>query len=172
MAALEMTHCIVCGSELEMRYEEGEGMTPYCPHCQAFRYPVFNVACSMIVLDPAKERIVLIKQYGRDSNILVAGYVMKGEDAEFTAVREIREELGVGVSELRFNHSHYYAPTNTLMLNFTAVADSSDLHPNREIDHYQWFSLADARANIKPDSLAQSFLEGYFTKTWDFNYHN
>jgi NAD+ diphosphatase len=48
------------------------------------------------------------------------------------------------------------------MCNFTAfVKDDSELSPNQEIDSYQWFTPDEARKNIRPNSLAESFLNAY-----------
>ena len=76
-----MSYCTECGTELKLKYLENEGMIPWCETCQAYRFPTFNVAISTIVYSPDGGRILLIKQYGRDRNILVAGYVNKGEGA-------------------------------------------------------------------------------------------
>ncbi|MGI6191713.1 MAG: NUDIX domain-containing protein [Eubacterium sp.] len=156
-----MKYCIECGSPLELRTIPDEGPVPYCPACRAFRFPNFNVNCSMIVMNPKKDHIALIRQYGGSEYILVAGYVRKGEDAEDTVVREVNEELGVRVTNLKFNRTHYFPPSNTLMVNFTVTIDTEDLQPNEEIDSYQWFTLEEARVNIKKGGLAQIFLNGY-----------
>jgi len=162
--ALEMRHCMQCGTKLEMKYLPSEGREiPYCPVCGDYRFPIFNTAVSMIVENEAHDHILLIRQYGRDTFVLVAGYINKGEDAEHAAVREVLEETGLRVTSCRFNHSHYFAPSNTLMLNWTVTVESMDVHANEEVDSYQWFTVEEARANIRPDSLAQTFLEGYLT---------
>ena len=96
--ALEMKHCMQCGSELVLKELKDEGMVPYCPTCKDFRFPVFNVAVSMVILNETKDETLLIKQYGKDSYILVAGYVNKGEDAEDAVIREVKEEMGLAVS--------------------------------------------------------------------------
>ena len=90
---MEMKYCMHCGHKLDEKYLMGEGMVPYCPECQEFRFPVYNTAVSMIVMNKELDKVLLIKQYGRDSYILVAGYVNKGEDAEDAVKREIGEEL-------------------------------------------------------------------------------
>ena len=76
---MEMKYCMQCGCKLDEKYLMGEGMVPYCPACQEFRFPVYNTAVSMIVMNKELDKVLLIKQYGRDSYILVAGYVNKGE---------------------------------------------------------------------------------------------
>ena len=148
---MEMNYCMQCGTKLITRHHETEGEVPYCESCGEFRYPVFNTAVSMIVMDEARERIY----------VLVAGYVDKGEDAETAAAREVKEELGMTVSSIRFNRSHYYARSNTLMLNFTVTVKESEAHPNWEVDSWRWFTIAESRQNIRTHSLAEIFLNGY-----------
>ena len=155
-------HCFECGAELVERELEGEGIVPFCPRCGQYRFPMYNVAVSMIVINEQTGEILLIKQYGRPHFILVAGYVNRGEQLEHAVVREIKEETGMVVSHIKFNRTSFFEPSNTLMCNFTAfVKDASELSPNSEIDSYQWFTPSDARKNIRPDSLAQKFLNAY-----------
>jgi NAD+ diphosphatase len=48
------------------------------------------------------------------------------------------------------------------MCNFTIfVKDASELHTNYEVDRYAWFTRDEARANIRPNSLAEKFLVAY-----------
>ena len=134
---MEMNYCMQCGTKLVIRHHETEGEVPYCESCGEFRYPVFNTAVSMIVMDEARERIILIQQYGKPSYVLVAGYVDKGEDAETAAAREVKEELGM------------------------TVMKESEAHPNWEVDSWRWFTIAESRQNIRTHSLAEIFLNGY-----------
>ncbi len=155
-------YCTKCGSAFEVREMEGEGNVQFCPRCSEYHFPVFNTACSMIVVDPAEKRILLIKQYGRDHYILVAGYVNRGEDAETAVARELKEETGLTARSIRFNRSRYFGGSNTLMLNWTVeVEDASAIRTNGEIDSYSWFTFDEARRNVKDCSLAQWFLNSY-----------
>lgn len=157
-----MKYCIECGSKLITKYLEGEGDIPYCNNCRTYRFPIFNTAVSMIVLNSKKDKILLIKQYGGKDYILVAGYVNKGENAENAVVREVKEEIGMDVLELNYNKSMYYEKSNTLMINFTCVAlDESLENITKEVDEAKWFSFEDAKNNIKKDSLAEHFLLNY-----------
>ena len=166
---MEMNYCVQCGTKLRMREHEGEGHpVPWCDGCMAYRYPIYNTAVSMVVMDEARERVLLIRQYGRPNWVLVAGYVNQGEDAEDAAAREVREELNMTVTSLRFNHSHYFAPSNTLMLNFTVTVREDLPQPNREVDDWAWYSVEEARAHIKPGSLAEAFLKGSFDGVYTF----
>ena len=166
---MEMRYCMHCGAPLRLREHPGESrMIPWCDACESYRWPVYNTAVSMVVMDEKKERVLLIRQYGRPHWVLVAGYVNQGEDAEDAAAREVREELGLRVTGLRFNHSHYFAPSNTLMLNFTVTVAEEPPCPNEEIDDWAWYSIDEARAHIKPGSLAEAFLKGSFDGRYHF----
>lgn len=166
MMLKDQSFCPACGTRLEEKPLEGEGNVPFCPACNAFRFPQYNVAVSMIVRDDATGNILLIQQYGRPFYILVAGYVNRGEAAEHAVAREIREETGLSVGRIRFNRTKFFEPSNTLMINFTAhIDDASMLHVNREIDSYRWFAPEAARKSIKPDSLAAEFLNAWLDET-------
>ena len=166
MILKDQSYCPACGAKLSERPLDGEGIVPYCEHCDAFRFPLYNVAVSMIVRDTATGRILLIQQYGRPFYILVAGYVNRGERAEDAAAREIREETGMEIERIHINRTKFFEPSNTLMINFTAyISDASALHTNAEIDICKWFSPDEARANIKPGSLAAEFLNTYLNET-------
>ncbi len=154
-----MRFCYECGTELSLRSLEGEGEIPYCETCGVFRFPIFSTAVSVEVLNPAQDKVVLIKQYGRDKYILTAGYVNKGESAEETVAREVREELGIEVDGIKFNKSGYFAPSNTLMLNFSCIAKSDELHiAENEVDSAEWFTLEQAGKVIWQGGLAHKFL--------------
>ena len=162
---MENKYCQECGTKLEIEELENEGMVPFCPVCGQFRFPMYNVAVSMIVVDEQSGKILLIQQYGRPAYILVAGYVNRGEQVEHAAVWEIKEETGMNVSRVEFNRTKFFEPSNTLMCNFTAyVEDSSELKLNGEVDACQWFTPEEAKKNILPGSLAAEFLNLYLDK--------
>ena len=92
-----MAYCTECGTELIMKEHPTEGIVPFCTKCEAYKWPGFNTAVSMVVLDHTREHVLLIKQYGRPFYVLVAGYVNKGEDAE-DAVRQ-EDEPGLRMPE-------------------------------------------------------------------------
>ncbi len=161
-----MKYCPECGTSLVPKMLKGEGEIPYCGKCAQFRFPVFSTAVSMIVQNPDKTKILRIQQYGRQDNILVAGYVSKGESAESAVRREVMEETGLELVSLEYNRSEYFPRSNTLMLNFACVAagESLDGVNNEEVDLAQWFTRDEAREKIRPESLAKRFLLYFLDK--------
>ena len=77
-------HCWECGAALIEKPLEGEGIVPFCPVCGEYRFPMYNAAVSMIVVDENTGRILLIQQYGRPSYILVAGSTERGSSSRPT----------------------------------------------------------------------------------------
>jgi len=153
-----MKHCYTCGAALELRELKDEGMVPYCPQCGAYRFPIFSTAIITAVLNPTKDKVLLLQQYGRGAYILLAGYVSKGESAEETLVREVMEEVGLPVTEQHYMTSTYFERSNTLMLNFMCVAGSEEIRLTEEVEKARWFTFDEARENILDGSLAQRFL--------------
>lgn len=160
-----MHYCMECGTKLTEKFLKNEGMIPYCETCQAYRFPVYSTAVSMEVQNPARDKVLLIKQYGKDRYVLVAGYVNLGESAEHAVAREVKEEIGLDVKEISFEKSEYYPGTNTLMLNFSCVAETEDLSgaSQEEIDSCAWFNLEEAARQIARKSLAEKFLNHFLS---------
>ena len=161
---MELNFCPVCGHKLIKKYLENEGDIPFCEGCGDFRFPVFSAAVSMVALNPEKNKTLFIKQYGNDFYVLTAGYINKGESAEHAVKREISEELGVGVSEIKFNATEYFEKSETLIINFIVTLETEKIKTNHEVDSYKWFSLSQADTNIKQNSLAQRFLRRFLNE--------
>ena len=151
-----------CGGKLEPRPHHEGGLVPWCAACRAFRHPVYSTAVIMIVMDAARERVILIQQYGRGKNILVAGYVDQGESAEDACRREVKEELGLTAAEIRYNRSEYLPRTNTLMLNFTVLVEEGDVTPTRRSTPGAGFP----EARPGRPSCPAAWRRGFCTNTW------
>lgn len=52
-------HCFECGTALIEKELEEEGIVPYCPKCQQYRFPMYNVAVSMIAVDATIRTFVM-----------------------------------------------------------------------------------------------------------------
>lgn len=151
-------YCINCGTQLITKTDGIDGQVPYCPHCHKFQYPPFNSAISTVILSPDLKKVLLIKQYGRKDNILVAGYVTKGENLETTLKREIKEEVNLEIKNYLYNDNQYYAPSNTLITNFIVISKNTNIRLTNEVDDAQWYPIDEALKVIKPQSLASYFL--------------
>lgn len=155
----EQNYCSVCGTKLYPKECGDEGMVQFCKKCGIFKFPVFNSAVSNVIFNERKDKILLIQQYGTKNNILVAGYINKGETPQEALKREILEEVGLNAVEWNYNASRYFEKSNTLIHNFVVKVDSENFKiKENEVDYAQWFTIKEAVENVKPNSLASNFL--------------
>lgn len=153
-----MKYCSICGKELTVKLDDENIEIPYCETCSKFYYPSFNSGVSMVVFNPTKDKILLVKQSGQNDYVLIAGYISKGENANETIVRELFEETSMEVKSMNYNDNRYFEPSNTLMHNYMVVVRGEEFKLSNELGQATWFSLEDAIVNIKPGSLAKEFL--------------
>ena len=157
-----MKYCSECGAELTekecINFGISDGMIPYCPKCNEFRFPKYNVAVSAVIFKKKKKKILIIQQYGRPRNILVAGYVNKGENLSSALVREIKEEINLDVKSYKFNESQYYNGSNTLICNFIVQAKDENFALSQEVDGAEWFDIETAKDVVYKGGLAEIFL--------------
>lgn len=152
--------CRECGEKLALRFCENEGLVPYCNKCESFKFPQFNLAVSMVVTNRAQDKILLAKHTGEEDYILFAGYVKKGETAEKTVVREIKEETKLNVIKFKYMSSRYHPPRDVLMLNFIAVVEETEAISLKqdELSEVKWFTVEEAKENVRKGSTAEYFL--------------
>ena len=126
--ALQAGHERRCGSEA----------------CNHVTYPRTDPAVIMLVQDG--DRILLHRQKVWPVGMwsCLAGFVEPGESLEAAVRREVQEESGIIVDDIRYVASQPWPFPSSLMLAFTARAVGGSLQPDlNEIEDAQWFSLAD-----------------------------
>lgn len=157
-----MLYCFKCGKKLTLKENfncgVSEGLVPFCPSCNEFRFPFFNSAVSGIIYNSDYTKTLLIKQYGKDFNILVAGYVEKGETLEHALIREIKEEVGLEVKSFKFNQSQYFERSNSLICNFIVTVEEKTPTCNPEVDCAKWYTIEEAKESILKNGLAEHFF--------------
>ncbi|MBQ8885124.1 MAG: NUDIX domain-containing protein [Clostridia bacterium] len=152
-------HCKKCGEKLALRFCENEGLVPYCNKCEAFEFPQFAVAVSMVVTNRAQDKILLAKHVGDDDFILPAGYIKKGENVEKTIPRELKEELGLELVKSKYMASRYHSERDVLMINFIVIVEDKPLKlKTDEIAEAKWCSIEEAAETVKKDTIAEIFL--------------
>ena len=153
-------YCSRCGQKLSLRFCENEGLIPYCGTCESYMFPQFSVAVSMVVTNRAQDKILLAKHVEDDDFILFAGYVKKGETAEKTIPREIKEELGLPVVKHKYMSSRYHGPKEILMLNFIVIVEDAEIKLKAdEIKEARWCTVEEALSLIRKGTTAEFFLQ-------------
>ncbi|WP_334032081.1 NAD(+) diphosphatase [Alteromonas sp. P256] len=140
--------CGQCGAEMERVNWE---MAMQCHRCKHRTYP--RVSPCIIVAIHNKEKLLLAKGVRhKEANMYstLAGFVESGESLEEAVHREVFEEVGVKVKNLRYFNSQPWPFPHSLMVGFIAEYDGGDIVcQDNEIDDAQWFDV-DALPNIPP----------------------
>ena len=122
-----------------------------CPSCGLIAYPRISPAMMALV---KRDRQLLLAHSGRFSGRMfsaLAGFVEAGESIEDTVIREVREEVGVEVTNLRYFGSQSWPFPNSLMIAFVCDYAGGDIVPEEgEIVEADWFDV-DALPNIPPN---------------------
>jgi NAD+ diphosphatase len=136
-------YCGICGSTT--RATRG-GHVLVCTNesCRQEQFPRIDPAIIVLVTDG--ERVLLGRQpswpAGRYSTL--AGFVEPGESLEDAVAREVFEESGVRVHDIAYHSSQPWPFPSSLMLGFTARANSADpVHTDSELEDARWFSRED-----------------------------
>lgn len=115
--------CGSCGRSL--RHDEKERMMR-CDHCATMEYP--KIAPAVIVGVTKGDQIVLTRYAGRSyrKDALIAGFCEIGETLEETVRREVMEEVGLHVKNIRYYKSQPWSFTDTLLVGFFCEVDGEE----------------------------------------------
>lgn len=115
--------CGRCGERT--RHDEKERMV-YCPKCGNLIFPRISPAVIIAVTDG--DRILLTKYAHRNqaNYALVAGYTEIGETLEQTVHREVMEEVGLRVKNIRYYKSQPWGVDGTVLMGFFCDLDGDD----------------------------------------------
>lgn len=112
-----------------------------CEGCQYSRYP--QLAPCAIVLVTRGSDLLLAQPAGRSRGFYstLAGFIEPGESVEQSVVREVQEEVGIRVTDVRYFGSQPWPFPGQLMLGFTARYLDGEITPDpMEIADARWFS--------------------------------
>jgi NAD+ diphosphatase len=150
--------CGACGSP--MTRLPGERAMK-CANCGYSAYPRISPAMMVLV---KKEGAILLAHNaaapkGRMSAL--AGFVEPGESIEETIHREVFEEVGLQVKDLRYFGSQSWPFPHSLMIAFTAEYAGGEitLH-DQEIDEARWFGPGDTLPTLSPSqSISRALID-------------
>lgn len=148
--------CAKCGAPVE---RVNAGWATRCTGCGREEYPRTDPAVICLVHDNAGvngESVLLARQpiWPPARYSVLAGFVEAGESLEACVAREIREEVGIEVADIRYLGSQPWPFPRSIMVGFTAVAvdRAAALIPAEgEIEDAQWFTRAQVRAALAED---------------------
>jgi len=146
-------YCGKCGTPTKSA-EAGNLRTCENTNCGQNYFPSMDPA--IIVLVSFDEYCLLGRQkiWPKGMYSTIAGFVEPGESIEDAVIREVKEETGVIVEKLEYQHSQPWLFPSSLMLGFTATAKGKEIKVDKnELEDARWFSRKEIKDNLKKGSL-------------------
>lgn len=133
-----------------------------CPNCGLVNYP--RLCPAIIVLISRGEELLLARanRFPQAMYSVLAGFVEPGESLEETVMREVKEEVGILVKNIRYFGSQSWPFPNSLMIGFTAdYAGGEIVIEEKEIADAAWFKK-DNLPQIPPKlSIARKLIDAF-----------
>ena len=139
--------CGVCGTPTESQASERSRKCPACGHTA---YPRLSPAMMVLVWRDGEVLLARSPHYVPGVYSALAGFVEAGESIEQCIHREVAEEVGVQVTDLRYYGSQSWPFPHSLMIAYTARwTGGAIVKQDGEIEDAQWYAL-DALPKIPP----------------------
>ncbi|MDR1626864.1 MAG: NAD(+) diphosphatase [Spirochaetia bacterium] len=133
-----------------------------CPSCKTLFYPRIAPAVIVAVLDGKKILLAHNKRFAAPVYSLIAGFIEIGETAEQCIEREIMEEVGLKVKNIRYFSSQPWPFPDSLMLGFTAEYAGGEVRADGdELLDAGWFRPPDMPVLPAGDSIARKIINWY-----------
>ena len=154
--------CPECGMKLIAKEAGDEGDVPFCTACDRYWFDSFN-SCSIVMVVNEQDEIALLTQkyLSNKYKSFVSGYITPGETAEETAVREVREEIGIEVERLEYAGTHWFEAKGLLMHGFIGYVSKSEFKLSQEVDEAEWVISSDIEKFIFPESPGNAMYPIY-----------
>lgn len=157
----DRTHqfCGQCGAPTETKADEH---VKICPNCALTNYP--RLAPAIIVAVERGDKLLLANnaRFPRGFYSVLAGFVEAGESLEQTVAREIKEEVGIAVDNIRYFGSQPWPFPHSLMIAFQAqYAGGEFVLEASEIKAADWFSADNLPQLPPPLSIARQLIDDF-----------
>lgn len=166
VVAWDRTHryCGRCGVETERHPVERARV---CPRCGLMQFPRLSPATITLVTRGERGEEALLahgRQFGRVFYSCLAGFVEPGESLEDCVRREVKEEVGVDVDDVRYFSSQPWPFPNSLMIGFRARYAGGELNlQESEIVDARWFRVEDMPEMFPRGGMS---IAGWLIESW------
>jgi len=155
--------CSICGGKNNFNLKESAF------DCSCNNLPIYpSISPCIITLIHDRNRILLGRSKFFPPNMYstLAGFIEAGENAEDALVREVKEEVNINVSNIRYHSSQSWPFPAQLMLGYLCKYDAGEIALNdQELEDARWFNINDLPI-IPPDTsisgqLIRSYIEDH-----------
>lgn len=157
---MKFSYCPHCGEKLVKKEIGDEGLIPFCEKCKVPLWDMFTTSIIAAVVNECGEIALLRQNYVSTTKyVCVAGIMKIGESAEETAIREIKEEIGLDVEKLSYIKSYPYDKKEMLMLGYLAKVKKAEFVTSGEVDSVGWVKLENALELLREGGIAWQLVK-------------
>lgn len=149
--------CGNCGSPTTHKSDE---RALECKSCKNIIYPSISPAIIVAIISGDKILLARNSMIPGGMYSLIAGYCEVGETLEQTVMREVKEEVGIKVRNIRYYKSQPWALSGSMMVGFVAEADEKEpiIIDKKELSDAAWFSRDKLPLHSLPISIAGEMI--------------
>jgi NAD+ diphosphatase len=160
----DRTHrfCGRCGLPLKIKTTD---RAKECLQCGLLHFP--RLAPAIIVLVERGDKLLLARSrhFMPGMYSVLAGFVEPGEPLEEAVVREVREEVGIEIKDIKYFGSQPWPFPHSLMIGFTATYASGEISPDdSEIEDAGWFTVDNLPRIPGKISIARKLIDWFMEK--------
>ena len=165
----DRTHqfCGRCG--VPLRTKAGE-RAKECPQCGLLHFP--RLAPAIIVLVEQGNQLLLARSrhFMPGMYSVLAGFVEPGESLEEAVAREVKEEVGIEIRDIKYFGSQPWPFPHSLMIGFTATYAGGEIsRDDKEIEDAGWFTVEKLPRIPGKISIARKLIDGFIAKQGRFH---
>jgi NAD+ diphosphatase len=159
-----------CGRCATPTVRSGRFMSMECPACGLQAFPRLSPAMITLVTrgdDGPDQEVLLARGVGWPAGMLscLAGFVEAGETLEDCVAREVREEVGITVADVRYQSSQPWPFPHSLMIGFRADYESGEIVCDpTEIAEANWYRRDDLPMIPPGISIARKLIDGWIAE--------
>ena len=155
---MKFKFCPLCGRELTIRDSWDEGGVPYCLYDDKMFFETPKPCIVVAVL--RDKQILLLKQsyIFENSKVLVSGYVGIDETIEDTVFREVKEETGIEIENIKYLGSDYVKGKELLMITFMAKYLNGKINKSSEVEWAEWGHIDNALCEMSEDEIGKRIV--------------
>jgi NAD+ diphosphatase len=160
----DRTHqfCGRCGARTEAKREE---RARFCAACKLSAYPRVAPATMMLVTRGRELLLGRSPHFPPGMYSALAGFVEPGESLEQCVRREVAEEVGVRVNNIRYFASQSWPFPHSLMIAFVCDWESGEIRPQEgEIEAANWFEVLQLPKLPSKISIARRLIDAVVEK--------
>lgn len=149
--------CPHCGGRNHLNHNQ---LAMQCHDCRMLHYPrIFPC----IIVAVRKDDAILLAQHPRHRSgmyTVIAGFLEVGETLEQCVAREVKEETGIDITNIRYFGSQPWAFPSSMMMGFLADYASGDIKPDyNELTDAQWF-YPEKMPSVAPEgTIARALID-------------